>query len=175
MLKDSSGQEFEHVDVLSIGAGLSGTGAACQIQRSSPWRRLVILEERNSSGGTWDLFRYPGVRSDSDMFTLGYRFRPWLGTNVIADGESVLKYLRDTAAEAGVDRKIRFGHRVVGADWWFPLCALTPVVWSASLRHSCSAVRDTIVMTTGIRHISLGRNSLPGQYCIRSIGRKALT
>lgn len=107
----------EHVDVLIVGAGLSGIGAACHLRRAFPRRRLVILEARNESGGTWSLFRYPGVRSDSDMFTLGYRFRPWTGGTAIADGRSIRSYLRDTAAETGVDRDIKFGHRVVAAAW----------------------------------------------------------
>ncbi|MVU80741.1 NAD(P)-binding protein [Nocardia sp. ET3-3] len=107
----------EHVDVLIVGAGLSGIGAACRLRRAYPSRKCVILEARESIGGTWDLFRYPGVRSDSDMHTLGYRFRPWAGKQAVADGDSILTYLRETAAEAGIDRDIRFGHRVVGADW----------------------------------------------------------
>ncbi|HEY0717813.1 MAG TPA: NAD(P)/FAD-dependent oxidoreductase [Streptosporangiaceae bacterium] len=107
----------EHVDVLIVGAGLSGIGAACHLQRAFPGRTYAILESRDSTGGTWDLFRYPGVRSDSDMQTLGYRFRPWTGARAIADGPSILRYVRDTAAEAGIDRHIRFGHRVTQASW----------------------------------------------------------
>ncbi|WP_228786916.1 flavin-containing monooxygenase [Nocardia terpenica] len=107
----------EHVGVLIVGAGLSGVGAACHLRRAFPGRSLVILEARDAVGGTWDLFRYPGIRSDSDMFTLGYRFRPWLGDKAIADGHSILSYVRETAAEYGIDRHIRFGHRVVRAEW----------------------------------------------------------
>ncbi|MDN3353680.1 NAD(P)/FAD-dependent oxidoreductase [Actinomadura sp. DC4] len=107
----------EHVDVLIIGAGLSGVGAAHHIQSAFPGRSYAILEARETIGGTWDLFRYPGVRSDSDMNTLGYRFRPWTQAKAIADGPSILSYVRDTATEAGIDRHIRFGHRVVSADW----------------------------------------------------------
>jgi monooxygenase len=107
----------EHVDVLIIGAGLSGIGAAHHIQSAFPGRTYTILEARDVTGGTWDLFRYPGVRSDSDMYTLGYRFRPWTRAKAIADGPSILRYIRDTAAEAGIDRHIRFGHRVVRAAW----------------------------------------------------------
>jgi monooxygenase len=107
----------EHVDVLIVGAGLSGIGAAYHVQRAFPKRKYVILESRDAIGGTWDLFRYPGVRSDSDMQTLGYRFRPWTGDKAIADGPSILRYVRDTAAEAGIDRHIRFGYRVTGASW----------------------------------------------------------
>jgi monooxygenase len=107
----------EHVDVLIVGAGLSGIGAAYHLQQAFPGRTYAILESRDSIGGTWDLFRYPGVRSDSDMQTLGYRFRPWTGAKAIADGPSILRYVRDTAAEAGINRHIRFGHRVTQASW----------------------------------------------------------
>ncbi|MEV5704901.1 NAD(P)/FAD-dependent oxidoreductase [Actinoallomurus sp. NPDC052274] len=109
--------EVEHVDVLIIGAGLSGIGAAHHLQKAFPGKTYRILEARDAIGGTWDLFRYPGVRSDSDMHTLGYRFRPWDQAKAIADGASILRYIRDTATEAGVDRHIRFGHRVVSAEW----------------------------------------------------------
>src|SRR6185295_544722 len=107
----------ETVDVLIVGAGLSGVGAACQLRRDCPEKSVVVLEARDAIGGTWDLFRYPGVRSDSDMFTLGYRFRPWTEAKAIADGPSILGYVQATAAEAGIDKHIRFGHRVTGADW----------------------------------------------------------
>src|SRR5215213_10052303 len=106
----------EHVDVLVIGAGLSGIGAGYRLQTESPDRSYLILEARDSIGGTWDLFRYPGVRSDSDMFTLGYPFRPWREARAIADGPSILRYVRDTAREYGIDRRIRFGRRAVRAE-----------------------------------------------------------
>ena len=109
--------EPEHLDVLIVGAGLSGIGAAHHLQERSPGQSYAILEAREAIGGTWDLFRYPGIRSDSDMHTLGYRFRPWTAAKSIADGESILAYVRDTAREAGIDRKIRFGHRVTAAEW----------------------------------------------------------
>jgi monooxygenase len=107
----------EHHDVLIVGAGLSGIGSACHLERRLPGKRYAILEARHAIGGTWDLFRYPGIRSDSDMFTLGYRFRPWKAARAIADGPSILGYIRDTAAEYGVEAKIRFGHRVLRAEW----------------------------------------------------------
>jgi cation diffusion facilitator CzcD-associated flavoprotein CzcO len=107
----------DHVDVLIIGAGLSGIGAAAHLAKDLPATSYAVLERREASGGTWDLFRYPGVRSDSDMFTLGYRFRPWRGTTALADGASILRYVRDTAQAYGVDRHIRYGHHVTSAAW----------------------------------------------------------
>ena len=108
---------MEHVDVLIVGAGLSGIGAAYHLQTESPGRSYLILEGRDAIGGTWDLFRYPGIRSDSDMYTLGYRFKPWPHANAIADGPTILSYIRETATENGIDKKIRFGHKVKGASW----------------------------------------------------------
>jgi len=107
----------DHFDVLIVGAGLSGIGAAYHLQAAFPGKTYTILEARDVIGGTWDLFRYPGVRSDSDMFTLGYRFRPWTEAKAIADGPSILSYVRATAAEAGIDKQVRFGHRVTRAAW----------------------------------------------------------
>ena len=108
---------MEHVDVIVVGAGLSGIGGACHLKMNCPNKSFVILEGREASGGTWDLFRYPGVRSDSDMYTLGYRFRPWRDAKAIADGPAILNYIRDTAAEFGVDKAIRYSHRVRRASW----------------------------------------------------------
>jgi monooxygenase len=107
----------EHVDVIIVGAGLSGVGGACHLKRECPQKSFVILEGRETMGGTWDLFRYPGVRSDSDMYTLGYRFRPWREAKAMADGPSILSYIRDTAAEYGIDKSIRYNHRVRRASW----------------------------------------------------------
>ena len=107
----------EHVDVIVVGAGLSGIGAACHLKMECPQKSFVILEGRDVSGGTWDLFRYPGVRSDSDMYTLGFRFRPWRDPKAIADGPAILSYIKDTAKEFGVDKAICYGHRVRGASW----------------------------------------------------------
>jgi monooxygenase len=105
------------LDVLIVGAGLSGIGMACHLKRRAPWARYAILEARADIGGTWDLFRYPGVRSDSDMFTLGYAFRPWAESKAIADGPSILNYIKQTAKENDVERQIKFATKVVAASW----------------------------------------------------------
>src|SRR4029079_16861110 len=96
---------------------LSGVGAGAYLKDKCPWAEFAIFEARDAIGGTWDLFRYPGIRSDSDMFTLGYSFRPWDGEKSIADGPSILRYIEDTARETGVDKHIRFQHKVLAADW----------------------------------------------------------
>jgi cation diffusion facilitator CzcD-associated flavoprotein CzcO len=108
---------MEHFDVLFVGAGLSGIGAAYHLQQGSPGRSYVILEGREAIGGTWDLFRYPGIRSDSDMYTLGYSFRPWEEAKAIADGPSILRYVNDTADRYGICEHIRFRHQVKRAAW----------------------------------------------------------
>jgi monooxygenase len=107
----------DHFDVLIIGGGLSGVCAGVSLERKCAQTTYAILESRESIGGTWDLFRYPGVRSDSDMFTLGYSFKPWTGQKAIPDGDSILDYVRDTASEYGIERNIRFNHRVKSASW----------------------------------------------------------
>jgi len=107
----------EHVDVLIVGAGLSGIGAAWHLQKNCPSKSYAVLEGRDAIGGTWDLFRYPGIRSDSDMYTLGYRFKPWTEAKAIADGPRILNYVRETANDNGIDKKIRFNHQVKRASW----------------------------------------------------------
>ena len=107
----------EHVDVLIVGAGLSGIGAACHLTHGCPGKTFAILEAREAIGGTWDLFRYPGIRADSDMFTLGYSFRPWTEGKAIAEGAAIRSYVHDTARDHAVEDAIRFNHRVVRADW----------------------------------------------------------
>jgi cation diffusion facilitator CzcD-associated flavoprotein CzcO len=107
----------EHFDVLIVGAGISGIAAGYHLQTSCPGRTYAILERRDTIGGTWDLFRYPGVRSDSDMYTLGYSFRPWTDPQAIADGPAILRYVNETAAEYGITSHIRFGHHVKRTSW----------------------------------------------------------
>jgi cation diffusion facilitator CzcD-associated flavoprotein CzcO len=109
--------QSEHFDVLIVGAGLSGIGAGYHLQKHCPEKSYVILENRAAIGGTWDLFRYPGIRSDSDMYTLGYNFKPWTERKAIADGPSIWKYVNETAREYGIDRHIRFKHKVTRASW----------------------------------------------------------
>ncbi len=119
----------EHVDVVVVGAGLSGIGAGYRLQTECPDRDYVILEAREDLGGTWDLFRYPGIRSDSDMFTLGYPFKPWTDAKSIADGGAILDYVRETAREFGIDERIHFGTTVLSADF-----STADARWTVELR-----------------------------------------
>lgn len=107
----------QHFDVLIIGAGLSGIGMACHLSQKSPHKRYAILERRQDIGGTWDLFRYPGIRSDSDMFTFGFKFRPWMEPKVLADGPSIKAYMKDTAREYGVMDKVQYDVAITHASW----------------------------------------------------------
>jgi cation diffusion facilitator CzcD-associated flavoprotein CzcO len=134
----------EHVDVLIVGAGLSGVGAACRLQERLPGKAYAILEARDTIGGTWDLFRYPGIRSDSDMFTLGYPFRPWKDPKAIADGPSILAYIRETAAAHGIASRIRFGHRVVRASW-----SSSDALWTVSTAHGATFTCRFLYLCSG--------------------------
>ncbi|GFG71304.1 flavin-containing monooxygenase [Mycolicibacter senuensis] len=107
----------EYLDVAVVGAGISGISAAWHLQRHCPAKSYAILERRADLGGTWDLFRYPGIRSDSDMFTFAFRFKPWTADTTIADGATIKNYLREAVAESGIAERIRYGHRLVAADW----------------------------------------------------------
>ena len=107
----------EHVDVLIVGAGISGIGQAYYLQTQQPGKTFAILEARGATGGTWDLFRYPGIRSDSDLHTFSYEFKPWENDKAIAGAPAILDYLRETAAENGIDDKIRLHHKVLSAAW----------------------------------------------------------
>src|SRR5215471_11890481 len=128
------------LDVLIVGAGLSGIGAARQLQQRCPGKRYAILEARESLGGTWDLFRYPGIRSDSDMYTLGYWFRPWTKPQAIADGASILEYVRETAEMFGIDKKIRYRQKVESARW-----SSETSRWSVGVREGASGELKTYV------------------------------
>jgi monooxygenase len=134
-------RSVEHVDVLIIGAGLSGIGAAAHLTRELPRTSYVVLEAREVSGGTWDLFRYPGVRSDSDMYTMGYRFRPWRHEEALGSGERILEYLRDTARVYDVERRIRYSHRVVRASW-----DSETALWTVEAEHD----GETVNVTAGL-------------------------
>jgi len=147
MIKAS--REPEHVDVLIIGAGLSGIGAACHLRRLCPQKSFVILEARDAIGGTWDLFRHPGVRSDSDMFTLGYSFRAWEDAKTIADGASILDYVRETANAYGVDEKVRFGLRATRAEW-----STADARWTVEAQ--CGETRETVPLTCSFLYACTG-------------------
>ena len=107
----------EHFDIVIVGSGLSGVDAAYHLQTSCPGKSFVVLESRDAIGGTWDLFRYPGIRSDSDMFTMGYSFRPWTGAKAISPGNEIREYITSVARDEGIDRSIRFRHHIQRASW----------------------------------------------------------
>ncbi len=130
------------LDVLIVGAGLSGIGAAYHLKQRCPHASVAIVEARDAIGGTWDLFRYPGVRSDSDMFTLGYSFRPWHSDKAISDGQTILDYIRDTARAYGIDKTIRYGQKVVAADW-----DSNRARWTVRIERTRDGATDTLVYT----------------------------
>ena len=154
----------QHTDVLIIGAGISGVGTACHLARECPGKSVRILERRTAIGGTWDLFRYPGVRSDSDMFTFGYNFRPWNDTKVLADGESIRSYLHDTAVEYDVERLVEFDRQVVKASW-----SSAQNRWTVETRNGDGDATDTftanvLVAGTGYYNYDTGyRPEFPGE------------
>jgi cation diffusion facilitator CzcD-associated flavoprotein CzcO len=123
----------EYFDVVIVGAGLSGIGAAWHLQDKCPKKSYLVLEGRESVGGTWDLFRYPGIRSDSDMYTLGYNFKPWKEGKAIADGPSILSYIRETASESGIGQNIRYQHMVTAAKW-----SSEEAAWTLEVRNSAN-------------------------------------
>ncbi|WP_406643259.1 flavin-containing monooxygenase [Amycolatopsis sp. WGS_07] len=151
-----------HFDVLIVGAGLSGVGAACRLRQQSPGRTYAVLEARDTIGGTWDLFRYPGVRSDSDMFTLGYPFRPWRKPEAIASGAEILEYIRETAAHHGVTRHIRFGHRVVRAAW-----SSAEARWTVEAEHD----GETVTFTCSFLFLCSGYYSYENGHVVDFPGR----
>jgi len=129
----------EHVDVVVVGAGLSGIGAGYHLQTMSPDRSYVILEGRDGLGGTWDLFKYPGIRSDSDMHTLGFSFKPWTEAKSIADGPSILQYLKQTVAQFGIDKNIRYGQLVTKAEW-----STDDAQWTVTSTNKATGANNTI-------------------------------
>jgi len=146
-----------HVDVLIIGAGISGISMACHLQKDCPDRSFTILEGRPDIGGTWDLFRYPGVRSDSDMHTLGFRFKPWKHEKAIADGPSIMAYLRETVDEYGIESRIRFNTRVERADW-----DTATSTWTLTARNT--ETNDTVTYTAGFVAVCAGYYSYRGGF-----------
>lgn len=126
-------------DVIVVGAGLSGIDAAYHLQTSCPGKTFTVLESRSNMGGTWDLFRYPGIRSDSDMFTLGFPFSPWENPKAIADGPAILQYIKDTAAKFGIDKKIQYNHQVTDANW-----SDEEKMWTLSIAQHASVMNTTI-------------------------------
>jgi cation diffusion facilitator CzcD-associated flavoprotein CzcO len=144
----------DHVDVLIVGAGLSGIGAGYHLQTQCPGKSYAIFEARADLGGTWDLFRYPGIRSDSDMYTLGYRFKPWKDAKAIADGPSILRYVKETARENGIDSKIRFRHRVVRAEWSSDEALWTVTAERTDTGHTVELTAGFLFMCTGYYHYS---------------------
>ena len=155
--------ENDILDVLIVGAGLSGIGAAVHLTKRCPGKSFAIVEARERLGGTWDLFRYPGIRSDSDMYTLGYNFKPWTARRAIADAPSILEYLHETVDEYGLDDKIRFNRKVVDASW-----SSEEALWTVSLRHgdgSISTVKCNFLhMCSGYYSYKEGHNpDFPGK------------
>ena len=132
-------QPARHLDVLIVGAGVSGIGAAYYLRRDHPGRSFALLEARGASGGTWDLFRYPGIRSDSDLHTFGYAFKPWRDEEAIAGGPKILAYLRETAAEHGIDRHIRFHTKVLAASW-----SSADALWTVQVEQTETGERTTL-------------------------------
>ena len=170
---------MEHFDVVIVGAGLSGIGAAFHLQERCPGKSYAILEGRDAIGGTWDLFRYPGIRSDSDMHTLGYSFKPWLEAKAIADGPSIRKYVNETADENEIRDNIRFNHLVQDAAWstehatWTVTSfnkATNETVHIAATSSTCAAATTTMMRLTrrNLRALKISAEQL----CTRSSGLK---
>ena len=146
----------EHFDVLVVGAGISGIAAGYHLQTACPGRTYAILERRDSIGGTWDLFRYPGIRSDSDMYTLGYSFRPWTDPKAIADGPAILRYVNETAREFGIDRHIRFGHHVKRAAWSTADARWTVETERTDTKERCRFTCNFLFMCSGYYNYDAG-------------------
>ena len=147
----------EYFDVVIVGGGLSGIGAAYHLQNKSPGKSYVVLEGRDAMGGTWDLFRYPGIRSDSDMHTLGYNFKPWLADKAIADGPSILNYMNETSPESDIDKHIRYGHLVRKASW-----SSSEAVWKIEIQRKDTD--ETIAIRCNFLLMCSGYYSYEGGY-----------
>lgn len=154
----------KHVDVLIIGAGLSGIGAAYHLKTKCPDKSYALLERRQAIGGTWDLFRYPGIRSDSDMYTLGYNFKPWTDPKIIADGHSIRDYIQQTARENGIDKKINFGRKVLSAAW-----SSDKAQWAVDVLNEATGENESwsasfVISCTGYYNYDAGyRPEFPGE------------
>jgi len=161
----------EHVDVVIVGAGLSGIGAAHHLRRKCPRKTFVILENRAAIGGTWDLFRYPGIRSDSDMFTMAYAFRPWKSPTSISDGRLIREYISETAREEGIDAHIRFHHRVVRAGWSSPEAR-----WTVEAAHTRpDGSEETVTLTCRFLFACAGYYKYSSGYTPEFPGRERFT
>ena len=158
----------EHVDVVVVGAGLSGIGAAYHLQTMSPDRSYVILEGRDGLGGTWDLFKYPGIRSDSDMHTLGFSFKPWTEAKSIADGPSILQYLKQTVAQFGIEKNIRYGQLVTQAQW-----STDDAQWTVTSTNKATGASNTI--TCSFLFMCSGYYSYKKGHTPEFIGRERFT
>jgi monooxygenase len=152
----------QHFDVLIVGAGISGIGAAVHLKQQSPERSFAILEGRDNVGGTWDLFRYPGIRSDSDMYTLGFEFKPWTEEKSIASGASILDYLWDAVGDYDLKRHIRLGHQVLRAEW-----SSDAATWSVVVEH----LGETVHFTCNFLFMCSGYYNYREGYCPEFPGR----
>ena len=159
---------IEHFDVLIVGAGLSGIGAGYHLQTNCPGKTYAILEGRDAIGGTWDLFRYPGIRSDSDMYTLGYAFKPWTEAKAIADGPSILNYVRQTASENGIDAKIRYGHMVKRASW-----SSDDATWTVEIERG--ADKEPVTLSCNFLMMCSGYYNYTGGYTPEFPGAESFT
>ena len=159
---------IEHFDVLIVGAGLSGIGAGYHLQTNCPGKTYAILEGRDAIGGTWDLFRYPGIRSDSDMYTLGYAFKPWTEAKAIADGPSILNYVRQTASENGIDAKIRYGHMVKRASW-----SSDDATWTVEIERG--ADKEPVTLSCNFLMMCSGYYNYAGGYTPEFPGAESFT
>ena len=150
------------IDVLIVGAGISGISAACHLERECPGKSYSILEARDDIGGTWDLFRFPGIRSDSDMYTFGFSFKPWTNPQIVSEAGNIREYLRETVAEFGVGGHIRFGHRVVSCAWDGDSAMWTATIVDSQGRESKSSARFLFMCCGYFRYDEGYTPNLPG-------------